>query len=207
MGGENELCVVSGAGVRVTPDRVDDPAGACGFGWLVGGRTIVSDMLAPFDVRDWPGGLICDECRRGFQPGDPISERFEGLNADGDHADRGGGLCAVRIGGDLVMIDREQAIEAAAKRLLEAWDDGMFEPAYEDYAALALALDQQPSVQQSYLARGCQQLPTHEVVLRCSIVAFDRGVAVENLLDALEDVAESVSLVPGLGTIVQEDES
>ena len=70
-----------------------------------------------------------------------------------------------------------------------------------------LALDQQPSVQQSYLARGCQQLPTHEVVLRCSIVAFDRDIAVENLLDALEDVAESVSLVPGLGPIVQEDES
>ena len=42
------------------------------------------DSAQLYRPSEWPGGLRCDECRRLFFPGDPVSERFEGLNADGD---------------------------------------------------------------------------------------------------------------------------
>jgi hypothetical protein len=41
-------------------------------------------MSDRFDPKDFPHGARCDECRREFQPGQVLSERFEGLNGDGD---------------------------------------------------------------------------------------------------------------------------
>ena len=61
---------------------------------------------------EWPGGLRCDTVPATVLPRRSRERTVRGPERRWGFADRGCGLCAVRIGGELVMIDREQAIEA-----------------------------------------------------------------------------------------------